>query len=212
MRQETAPDGVTLEGNGSVSTDSGEKGVAQELVAETVNLVAAAQAQEAEQLELMGVPSPEAMRAARETLGPKAGALAVVNEARRRGRPRGSRNRATQDFKRYILGFGQHPAITMMQIQSTPPEVLVAQSKEMDPAKRRMTYGEAQALRVRCAEGLMPFIESKQPVAVELGVNGDFNLLIPGLNVTADDAAAAAAGEFVLADWSPVEDGEDGAE
>lgn len=193
-----------------MSTDApknlGEKGAAEQLVGETKALVEGARAAEAQQLDLLGVPDPEAMAGARERLGPKAGQLAVLGDARKAGRRPGSRNKRTEDFRRYILGFGQHPALTMMQIQNTPPEVLVQRSAELDPPKRRMSYGDAQALRVRCAEGLMPFIESKQPVAVELGINGDFNLLLPGQNISNQDAVAAADGTFVLGDWSEVEE------
>lgn len=194
-----------------MSTDrtknSGEKGAAEQLVAETKALVDGARRQEAQQLDLLGVPDPEAMAAAREKLGPKAGQLTVLEEARKAGRPKGSRNRRTEDFRRFILAHGQHPAITMMQVQNTPPEVLVERSAAIDPPKRRMSYADAQALRLRAAEGLMPFIESKQPVAVELGIDGDFNLLIPGLNITDQDAAAAADGSFVLGDWDEVDGG-----
>lgn len=164
------------------------------------------------QLDLLDPPTPEAMAEARERLGPRAGELTVLNEARKAGRPKGSRNRRTEDFRRYALQFGRHPAITMMEIQNTPPEVLVERSKALDPPKRRLSYGDAQALRLRAAEGMMPFIESKMPVAVELGVDGDFNLIIPGVNVSAEDAAAAAAGEFVLADFEEVDEEGEGDE
>ena len=197
-----------------MSTDgqknTGEKGAAERLVADSKALIEGARQHQAQQMELLGVPDPEAMAAAREKLGPKAGALTVLAEARGAGRPKGSRNRRTEDFRRYILAHGQHPAITMMQIQNTPPEVLVERSAAIDPPKRRMSYGDAQALRTRCAEGLLPFIESKQPVAVELGIDGDFNLLIPGLNISEGDAAAARDGSFVLGGWDEIEGLADG--
>jgi len=196
-----------------MSTDplnnSGEKGAAAGLVAETKALVDGARKHEAQQLDLLGVPDPEVMAEAREALGPKAGELAVVAEARKRGRKPGTRNRRTEDFRKYILGFGQHPAVTMMQIQTTPPEVLVERSAAMDPPKRRLSYGDAQALRVRCAEGLLPFVESKMPVAVDLSVEGDFNLLIPGINVSPEDASAMSEGTFILADYDEVDGGDD---
>ena len=59
-----------------------------------------------------------------------------------------------------------------MQIQSTAPEELVNRSEMLDPAKRRMSYADAQALRIRCAEALMPFIHSKKPVAVDATIRG----------------------------------------
>jgi hypothetical protein len=188
----------------------GGKDMAAELIAEGKGLLEGAQAEEARQLTLLGPPSPEEMELARERLGPNAGNLSVLAEARRgRGRPKGSRNRRTKDFRNFMLAHGRHPALTLMEIQNTPPEVLVERSKAMDPEKRKLSYGDAQALRTRCAEALMPFMESKMPVAVELGVDGDFNLIIPGLNVSLEDAAAAAAGSFVLeADYDEVDEGD----
>lgn len=195
----------------TVSTDAqkpGGKMLAEELVAEGKRLIEHGRAAEAQQLTLLGPPSPETMQQVREELGPHAGEMAVLAEARKRGRPKGARNRRTKDFREYILKFGRHPALTMMEIQNTPPEVLVERSKMIDTPKRQLSYGDAQQLRMRAAEGLMPFIESKQPVAVELSADGDFNLIIPGVNVSAEDAALAASGDFVpFADFADVEDG-----
>jgi hypothetical protein len=36
----------------------------------------------------------------------------------------------------------------------------------------RLSYEQAQSLRIRCAEGLMPFLESKKPVAVDMTIRG----------------------------------------
>lgn len=158
-------------------------------------------ASQAEQLEFL--PTPEEMSEAHHVLSqdtrnaPKS--RDVLAEARRRGgRKPGSRNRRTDDFSRWILSHGQHPAVTLMQISTTPPEVLVERSAAMDSPKRRMSYGDAQNLRARCADILLPYIEGKKPIAVEIGVNGDFNLLIPGLNISEDDARLAADGQFVM--------------
>lgn len=183
-----------------MSTEIGGKDVAEQLVAQSKDLVAQARGRE-EQLGMFDPLLPEEMLAAQERLGPNAGTTAVLAEARRgRGRPKGSRNKRSSDFAAYILSHGTHPAITMMQIQSTPPEVLVERSRQIDPVKRRMSYADAQALRTRCAEGLLPYIESKKPVAVEIDAKGDFNLLIPGVNISDDDAKSMAAGTFVFAE------------
>lgn len=168
-----------------MSTDNGVSKVMGDALADAKALVEGAAAETSEQLELLGEVTPEDMVEAREILGPDAGRLAVVREARRlqRGRPKGARNKRTDDFARYLLSFGQHPAITMMQIQSTPPELLIEASqqekvhsfsKNGDPRVviERMTYADAQSLRIRCAEGLMPYLESKKPVAVDATIRG----------------------------------------
>ncbi|MED5545637.1 MAG: hypothetical protein VYD90_10325 [Pseudomonadota bacterium] len=155
------------------------------MVAEAKALFDQAQAEE-EQLELLDPLTPEEMAEAREKLGPSAGRLAVLRAAREergRGRPKGAKNKRTDDFARYISQFGQDPAITLMQIQSTDPEVLIQASEQSkvhsfrkdgtpNIVTERMTYAEAQALRVRCAEGLMSFIHSKKPVAVDATIRG----------------------------------------
>lgn len=187
----------------------GGKTVADELVAQSKALVEQEKAR-VQQFDFLDPVTPEEMAEAQERLGPNAGNLAVLREARkgRGGRPKGSRNKRSKDFAEFILSHGPHPALTMMQIQATPPEVLVERSRQIDPVKRRLSYGDANALRVRCAEALLPYLESKKPVAVDLDVTGDFNLLVPGLNISEEDARAAADGTFVYdAEYHDVEEG-----
>lgn len=166
--------------------------------------------QEAEQLDLLDPITPEEMLEAREQLGSGAGGLAVVRKARenRKGRPPGARNKRTDDFGRYILSFGQHPAITMMQIQSMPPEMLMERSRQkvvkvlkggkdkpdkvIEVEELTMTYGEAESLRLRAAEGLLPFIESKK-VAVDHTLRTDFTLIEEIVNPA---GAAVEEGEY----------------
>lgn len=175
--------------------------MADDMIRETKALVEQAAAHEAEQLDLLGVPDAETLVEAREALGREAGSLAVLAEARKRGRPKGVRNRRTDDFRKYILGFGQHPAITLMQIQNTPEEVMVEQSAAMDPPKRRMTIGDAKQLRARCAESLLPYIEGKQPVRVDMSFSGVADLIIEGVTHTRDELA-----DIMEADFAPVDD------
>lgn len=184
-----------------MSTEPGGKMWGDDALRDAKGQVERAGASQAEQLEFL--PTPEEMSEAHHVLSqdtrnaPKS--RDVLAEARRRGgRKPGSRNRRTDDFSRWILSHGQHPAVTLMQISTTPPEVLVERSAAMDSPKRRMSYGDAQNLRARCADILLPYIEGKKPIAVEIGVNGDFNLLIPGLNISEDDARLAADGQFVM--------------
>lgn len=184
----------------------GGKVEAGALIEQSKALVDAATDEE-RQLSMLEPVTPEEMEIAREQLGGEAGHLTVLRHARsnRRGRPAGVKNKRTEDFRKYILGFGQDPAITLMQIQATDPEVLVERSAAMDPAKRRMSYGDAQQLRVRCAEALMPFIHSKQPVAVDMNFTGLSDLVIAG--VTHSDAQVQ---DIIEGDFLPLDDeGED---
>jgi len=162
---------------------NGTAHIARQAVDASRELLAAATAEE-QQLELLDAPTPEEMAEAREDLGPDAGGLSVVRHAREKrgvGRPPGVRNRRTDDFEKYILSFGQDPAITMMQIQATPPEVLIEASRRsvkkvvkdhVIEIEESLSYSEAQSLRIRCAEGLMPFVHSKKPIAVDARILG----------------------------------------
>jgi hypothetical protein len=155
------------------NAEVGGKLVADELIAQSKALFESAAAEE-QQLDLLDPVSPEEMALAQEALGPLAGNIAVLQHARKQkqGRPAGARNKRTDDFEAYIREFGRDPAVTLMQIQATDPEMLVERSRQMDPIKRRMSYADAQALRVRCAEALMPYLHSKKPVAVDATIRG----------------------------------------
>ena len=168
------------------------------------------------QVDFLDVPSPEEMARSRKELQATSedfDELDVLDHARQKrkaaagGRKPGSKNKRTKDFEKYILQNGNRdPALVLAEIASTPPEVLMQRSAVMDSSKKALTYGGAQALRQRAAEGLMPYMHGKKPVQVELRADGDFNLIIPGVNTSQADASAAAAGQFVLG--GAVEDGE----
>ena len=155
------------------NTKAGGRLVAEELMTQSKALFESAAAEE-QQLDLLDPVSPEDMALAQQELGPNAGNIAVLKHARqkKKGRPLHSRNKRTDDFEAYIREFGRDPAVTLMQIQTTDPEMLVERSRQLDPIKRRMSYADAQALRVRCAEALMPFLHSKKPIAVDATIRG----------------------------------------
>lgn len=195
-----------------MSTADGDAKIVADVVADAKALLAGA-TQDAEQLDMLEPVSPEDMLWAREDLGPSAGNVSVLRHARekRRGRPAGARNKRTDDFVRWISGFGQHPAITLMQIQSTPPEVLIENSRrEVARATKHgfvdvpeaMTYEAAQSLRVRCAEALMPYLESKKPVAVDMTFSGVADLFIEGVTHSAAEIADVVDADFLDVDES----------
>lgn len=196
-----------------MSTESGTGKVAAEMLGQAKALVEAAAAQEAEQQDLFGPVSPEEMVEAREALGGQAGHMAVLREARvrRAGRPKGARNKRTDDFEKYILQFGQHPAITLMQIQSTPPEVLIEASKQPkvhsfrkngrpNIVVERLSYQEAEAMRMRAAEALMPYLVGKKPLAVDMNFSGLSDLVIAGVTHSNAEVTNIVEGEFLPLD------------
>lgn len=85
---------------------------------------------------------------------------AAVAAAHRRGRPRGSRNRRSEDLVRYILSRHAHPLLVLADTYSRPAHVLAAELG--------CTAKEAFDLQLRAADMLAPYIESKKPVAVQV--------------------------------------------
>lgn len=151
----------------------GGKALAGAVVDDAKALFEAAQAEE-EQLSLLEPLTSAEVLAAREEMGPSAGNVAVLAHARekRRGRPKGSRNRQTDDFARYIGQFGPDPAVVMAQILGETEEEMVERSRLLDPPKRQLTFGDARSMRIRCAENLLPYRHRKLPVAVDMNVRG----------------------------------------
>lgn len=190
-----------------MSTESGDAAVVKAAVDQARVLLGSAGAEQQE-LQLLDPLTADEIFDAREALGPFAGKVAVMRQARenRAGRPKGVRNRRTDDFAKYISQFGQDPAITLMQIQSTAAEELVARSEMLDPEKRRMSYADAVSLKVRCAEALMPYIHSKKPVAVDMTFNGVADLFIEGVTHSAGEIADIIDADFMDID-GPGNDG-----
>lgn len=163
------------------TAETGDASVAREAIDRSRAVFEAAVSEEAEQLDLLSIPTPEAMAEARDRLGPNAGRLTVLREARK-GRPPGARNKRTDDYARFLLSHGQDPGVVMIQLASTPPEVLMEASRRTvvkvtkDGSRieyqETMSYGEALSLIMRAAEGAQPYINSKKPVAIDATIRG----------------------------------------
>jgi hypothetical protein len=108
---------------------------------------------------------------------------------RGRGRPAGVRNKRTEEVRGYLLSRYAHPLEVLAQFYSRPVDALAA---ELSCTKK-----EAAFLQVRAAAEVAPFLEGKMPISVDLTTRGDFNLLIPGVNITQAEARQAAEGDFI---------------
>lgn len=173
-----------------------------------------------QQMSLLDPVSPEDMVEAREALGPNAGHMSVLREARerRRGRPKGARNKRTDDLAKYLLQFGEDPLVGAIRLASTPPEVLIEASKqervhsfskvgEARIVVERMTYAEANALIMRARELIAPYIHGKKPVAIVHDFSGLKDLVIEGVTHSREEVQ-----DIVDADFIAIEDHSDGGE
>jgi hypothetical protein len=97
----------------------------------------------AEQLPLLGADGPVPAAAPRKV-----------------GRPKGSRNRRSEELIRWVLAKHQHPLLTLAETYSRPVDEL---AREL-ACKR----SEAKALQVRCAVEALPYFESKKPVSLQV--------------------------------------------
>jgi hypothetical protein len=88
------------------------------------------------------------------------GPIAAGEPARKRGRPKGSRNRRSEELIRWVLAKHQHPLLTLAETYTKPVEEL---ARELNVKK-----GEAMALKVRCAVEALPYFESKKPVSLQV--------------------------------------------
>lgn len=96
---------------------------------------------------------------------------AEVREARgRRGRPKGARDRKTQELVTYLKSRYRHPLEALAEAWSRPVAVLAAELG-CDKVK-------AYELQQEAAKASLPYWASKQPVAVSLEGKGVVQLII----------------------------------
>lgn len=128
-----------------------------------------------EQMDLLEPLTAEELADAQEEMGPLAKPVAVMRHAREKrkaGRPKDARNRRTNDMVAYLAQFGPDPAVAMMKIIGDSEEAMVERSRAIDPSKRQLAWGDARAMRIRCAETMMPYFHGKQPVKVDATIRG----------------------------------------
>lgn len=178
-----------------------------------------------EQLDMLEPISAEEMVEARADLGENAGRLTLLRHARekRRGRPKGARNKRTDDLAKYLLQFGEDPLVAAMKLATTQPELLVeASTREFVDIRTvgtgekahvvttryqapSMGYGDAQALIMRARELIAPYIHGKKPVAIVHDFSGIKDLVIEGLTHSREEVQ-----DIVDADFLEIEDQREG--
>ena len=98
------------------------------------------------------------------------GEAAAQSGPRRPGRPTGSRNRSTEEWRRYILSNYRSPLVFLAETYCRPVDQLAA---ELGCKKQ-----EAFKVQVAAAKEALPYLHQRQPLAVEVGGQGLVNLVI----------------------------------
>lgn len=93
------------------------------------------------------------------------------------GRPKGARNRSTEDWRRMLLGRYQSPLVACLELASrTPKQIaeeyglyhrLVVGSGEHAELVERLDIHAAARIRQQAIEAALPYLHQKQPIAVE---------------------------------------------
>lgn len=128
-------------------------------------------------------------------------AAAVVREHRRRGRgrPPGALNRRNQKFRDFVLSQHAHPGIALARIYDRPTELLAAELG--------CKLVEAATIQARAAAELLPYIEGKAPISVDVRRRNDVVLIMPGAGMAEAEIEAIrqAVDEAEEIDWSTAE-------
>lgn len=115
----------------------------------------------------------------------KAEQLGIV-QPRGRGRPPGSLNRATEQWRDFLFANFTSPLIGMARVAAMPLDLLAAEVG--------CTRFEAAQLQAVARRDLAPYMHQKLPQAVELDARGVVGLVINLGGETADQAVSDASG------------------
>lgn len=126
---------------------------------------------------------PEQLQLLQDQVPGRDAATAVQVARRGPGRPAGALNKQNRKFRDQILAIcgGQHPAVGLARASTTPVDLLAAQLG--------CSLYEAATLSLRAAADLMPYLERKQPVEIDLREHSDMILVIAGGGVSGDQLA-----------------------
>ncbi|HRJ67482.1 MAG TPA: hypothetical protein PLW48_10125, partial [Alphaproteobacteria bacterium] len=96
--------------------------------------------------------------------------MAVPGAPRGAGRPAGSKNRSTQEWRRFLLSRHASPLQAMMQCYSMPTDELARLLS--------CTKESAYKLQLQCAKECAPYLHQKMPLAIDTGDQGLIQLTI----------------------------------
>lgn len=128
----------------------------------------------------------------------KPGSLKLLRDAARKrgvGRPRGSRNKRTQQLADWFVHQFGDPMAVLGEIMSMPVDVLYQQmvlAQGGESKEKKVTGKDALRLKVEAAKEAMPYVHGKKPIEVDLKSRPDAVIFIPGLNAPDGDSKVMA--------------------
>lgn len=139
---------------------------------------------------------------------PAAGEPGSAERTGKAGRPKGARNRSTEEWRRHLLGRYSSPLEAVLKVATTSREALALEV--FGVSFERLERDERLQLfdrRVRAAEAALPYLHQKQPQALDLGDGSQ------PLAFVVVPAGATAEGEqgvvnLLAGDYAEVEDDE----
>jgi len=127
---------------------------------------------QAEQMPLPIVVEPEGGQQGEDRGGVEGQPQGGQPQVRGPGRPKGSRNKRTDEWVDYLLRGRRPPLLVLAETYSRPVDQL---AKELS-----ITKGEAFKLQLLAAKELAPYVHQKQPLAVQVDARGVVTLVIGG--------------------------------
>lgn len=116
-----------------------------------------------------------------------------------KGRPAGSRNRATEEWRNFLLSRYRSPLVVLAEIAQAHPVALAQELSEPGEDGAQVEPLEALRLIVSAAGTLAPYIHQRQPLAVE----GEGGAL---MQVIINGASAAQLGAVIGDAVQPVDE------
>lgn len=109
--------------------------------------------------------------------------LPPVGERRPRGRPLGSKNRASEAFRTWLLARYTSPLVGLCEMYSRSVHALAREMGFESDTRRAKPEELLELLKIQlqCLKEVAPYVHSRQPIAIDAGQNGLVNLTIGGM-------------------------------